>query len=125
MTNTIVTTSVDGTQLLQDHRQLMNTEDVVCEAANRRIQVKTNIVDQRRIRDTTALTIDNLENCLQTIIAAEASIAINHTESQNTFEAQLTPTHSRRNFSVTMLGVYMQQHNVDGARVQQNGGGGF
>ena len=118
LTNTIVATSVDEIQLLQVHRQLMNTEDVVREAANRCTQVETSIMDQWRIKDTATLTMDNLENCLQTIKAAEASAAINHAESQNTFKAQLTAIYALRKFSVTMLGVYMQQHNFDGVRVQ-------
>lgn len=84
LTNTIVTTSVQGNQLLQDHRQLMICEGVLREAGNCRTQVEADIVDQCRIRDTTTLTIDNLENCLQTIMAAETSAANNHAESQDT-----------------------------------------
>ena len=79
----------------------MNTEDVIFKAANLRAQVETNIVDQQRIRDTATLTIDNLENCFQTIIAAQATAAANHAESEIAFNTQVIRTHAWRNFSVT------------------------
>ena len=83
---TVVTTSVEGTQLGVDHGELIQHEDVLCESMNRCAHVESDIVDQELIRDTAIATLIKLETCLEDVTEAEGTTTRNQEVSATKYD---------------------------------------
>ena len=73
---------------------------------NRRAHVEADIINQRKIRDTAIAAITNLETRLENVTEAKNSAALNPAAK---LEEQVTSARALRNFSMTMLKLYMQR----------------